>query len=170
MGYEGKRTTVYTNFGKYLPGRQKIVYLRELPMVYWRLRQVSLFLYRKPQELNSREKDLVSYLVKESPEVRKCFCLFQRFREMIEDKEGMGSIKWVEDAMDSSIKELRSFAQKILNDYSVVQNAICLPRSNEQVEEQIKKLKMIKRQMYGRAGFNLLRKRLVLENNLNLYH
>jgi transposase len=44
-----------------------------------------------------------------------------------------------------------------------IQNALTMPWSNGQVEGQINKLKMIKRQMYGRASFGLLRKKLLLD-------
>jgi len=46
-----------------------------------------------------------------------------------------------------------------------VKNALTLPWRNGQVKGQINKLKSIKRQMYGRDSFNLLRKRLLLNSS-----
>jgi transposase len=60
------------------------------------------------------------------------------------------------------IKELKSFSSGLMSDFIAVKNALTLPWSNGQVEGQINKLKTIKRQMYGRASFDLLRKRLLL--------
>lgn len=154
----------YENIGKYIPKRGRVIYPKEMPQVYWKASQVSLLLYRKENKLHNRDKDLISYLIKESPEIETCYYLFQRFREMLENKDSDSLSKWVDDAMSSSIKELHSFGQGVLNDFSAVKNAISLPWSNGQVEGQVNKLKMIKRQMFGRASFNLLRKRLVCDN------
>ncbi|WP_407654246.1 hypothetical protein [Chitinophaga sancti] len=49
------------------------------------------------------------------------------------------------------------------SDFSVVENAMLLPWSNGQVEVQINKMKTLKRQLYGRASFALLRKMLILQ-------
>ncbi len=61
-----------------------------------------------------------------------------------------------------SLRELKGFAGGLLSDYQAVENALTLPWSNGQVEGQVNKLKTIKRQMYGRASFELLRKRMIL--------
>jgi len=57
---------------------------------------------------------------------------------------------------------LRSFATGIRNDLQAVINGLTLPWSSGKVEGTVNKIKMIKRQMYGRAGFDLLRKRVIL--------
>ncbi len=61
----------------------------------------------------------------------------------------------------TSPHELTVFAQGLLRDYEAVQGALRLEWSNGQVEGQVNHLKMIKRQMYGRAGFALLRQRVL---------
>ena len=71
---------------------------------------------------------------------------------------------WIDEISGTNLKELKSFAKGLLSDITAVTNAVSLSWSNGQVEGQINKLKTVKRQMYGRAGFNLLRKRLVLQN------
>jgi transposase len=58
---------------------------------------------------------------------------------------------------------MATFANGLLRDYQSIKNAISLPWSNGPVEGNVNKLKTIKRQMYGRASFDLLRKRLVLK-------
>lgn len=134
LGYEGKTTQGYANISKYMAKREKIEYPKDLPLVYWRPAQVSLMLYRNANELHNKDRELVSYLIKESHEIETCYCLFQRFRAMLVNKDGDSLRKWVEDAMAGSIKELRSFGQGILNDFSAVRNALSLPWSNGQVE------------------------------------
>jgi transposase len=54
-----------------------------------------------------------------------------------------------------------SFAKGIKQDLIAVTNALTLPWSNGQTEGQVNRLKLIKRQMYGRANFDLLRKRVL---------
>ena len=60
-----------------------------------------------------------------------------------------------------SCKSLKSFANGLRSDLAAVRNALSMPWSNGQVEGQINRLKFIKRQMYGRAKLDLLRKRVL---------
>jgi transposase len=69
--------------------------------------------------------------------------------------------RWLKEAQDSGIAELRSLAVGILRDFDAVRAALTLPYSNGQTEGQVNKLKNIKRQMYGRADFDLLRRRVL---------
>ena len=63
--------------------------------------------------------------------------------------------------MDNGITELRQFAKGLVQDQAAVQTALSLPWSSGQVEGQVNRLKLIKRQMYGRANFDLLRRRIL---------
>jgi transposase len=76
---------------------------------------------------------------------------------MIRSKVGSGLEVWIKDAASSL---MASFARGIAADQRAVAAAIVEPWSNGQTEGQITKLKMIKRQMYGRANLDLLRARL----------
>jgi hypothetical protein len=59
------------------------------------------------------------------------------------------------------LQELTAFAKSLKHDLNAVFAALSLPWSNGQVEGQVNRLKLIKRQMYGRAGFDLLRLRVM---------
>lgn len=50
------------------------------------------------------------------------------------------------------------------SDYDAVNNTVVTPYSNGQVEGQVNKLKNIKRRMYGKAGFELLRRMIVFKS------
>jgi transposase len=67
---------------------------------------------------------------------------------------------WLKEAEASESGELRSFADGLKQDQAAVQAAIAEPWSNGPVEGQVNRLKVIKRSMYGRAGFALLRARV----------
>ncbi len=83
--------------------------------------------------------------------------LLDRFQQMIRSKAGCALEAWIRDATGSL---LASFATGIVADKQAVAAAIVEPWSNGQTEGHITKLKMIKRQMYGRANLDLLRARL----------
>jgi transposase len=68
---------------------------------------------------------------------------------------------WLEHCDQSGIPELVRFAQGIRRDYAAVEAAVRYPWSQGQTEGQINRLKMLKRQMYGRAGFALLCQRVL---------
>ncbi|EDP94122.1 transposase [Kordia algicida OT-1] len=67
--------------------------------------------------------------------------------------------------MNSGIKEVISFAKGVIADYDAIKNAVNLPWNNGPVEGSVNKLKTLKRQMYGRASSELLKRRLVLNNS-----
>lgn len=78
------------------------------------------------------------------------------------EKSGVTKLRqWIAKSSTSGLKEIAPFAKGLLADYPAVENALTLPWSNGPVEGNVNRLKMIKRQMYGRAGFDLLRKRVV---------
>ena len=68
---------------------------------------------------------------------------------------------WLEEASASRSPELRSFAEGLRGDYGAVRAALSEHWSNRQVEGQINRLKLLKRQMYGRANLDLLKRRAV---------
>jgi transposase len=69
---------------------------------------------------------------------------------------------WLAAIEADDIPELHTFARGIRQDYTAVRNGLTLPHNSGACEGNVNKLKTIKRQMYGRAGFSLLRKRILL--------
>lgn len=63
--------------------------------------------------------------------------------------------------MRSKLKEFESFARGLSEDYEAVRNALRYSWSSGQLEGQVNRLKLIKRQMYGRGKFDLLRARML---------
>lgn len=91
----------------------------------------------------------------------EAYTLGQRFTEMVRERQPESLLPWLEDVGKSKISALVSFAKGIKQDLAAVTNALSLPWSNGQTEGQVNRLKLIKRQMYGRANFDLLRKRVI---------
>ncbi len=92
--------------------------------------------------------------------------LLQSFHIMVRNKQHMMLDCWLEQAQRSGITEMRSFALGIYRDYDAVKAAILLPWSQGQTEGHVNKLKTVKRMMYGRAGFALLRQRMLQYNGV----
>lgn len=68
---------------------------------------------------------------------------------------------WIDDAIDTNLVSIMRFARTLHRDIDAVRNAIEMPWSNGQAEGQINRLKTLKRAMYGRAGPELLRARML---------
>jgi len=94
-------------------------------------------------------------------DVAEAYSLGQRFICMIRDRQPDALLPWLEDALKSGMDTLKGFVCGIQQDLAAVRNALSLPWSNGQTEGQVNRLKLIKRQMYGRANFDLLRKRVI---------
>jgi transposase len=70
-------------------------------------------------------------------------------------------VGWTERAKASGVAELKAFAVKLLQDTEAVVAAMVLSYSQGQTEGRINKLKLVKRSMYGRGKFDLLRQRVL---------
>ena len=96
-----------------------------------------------------------------SQALAEAYVLTQRFLTMARERGGDGLDQWLRDAQASGIPQLVTFAAGLQRDYAAVKAGLTLEWSNGQTESQIQRLKLLKRQMYGQAGFPLLRKRVV---------
>ena len=82
---------------------------------------------------------------------------------MVKQQEADKLEQWLKDAVASGVRSFISFANGIRQDFSAVYNALSSIWSNGQTEGQVNRLKFIKRLMYGRANFDLLRKRVLYQ-------
>jgi transposase len=81
--------------------------------------------------------------------------------QMLWERQVGAPLTWLENAEQSAVSEIHSFATGLRQDAAAVTGALTYAWSNGQVEGQINKLKLIKRQMYGRAKLDLLQARLL---------
>ncbi len=95
------------------------------------------------------------------PEFEHVFHLSERFTQMVRDQLAAAFDEWMTDAHASSIREVRQFARNLRNDEAAIRAALEHPWSQGQVEGQVHRLKLVKRSMYGRANFDLLRLRVM---------
>jgi len=112
------------------------------------------------------ERFYLQTLLDNITELRMVRKLVQIFKTML--ARGCGNIRrWVEFVICSKHKlvGLKSFARGLLRDIEAVQNGIRMTWSNGMVEGHVNRIKSIKRQMYGRASFELLRKKVILSQS-----
>ena len=88
--------------------------------------------------------------------------LTMRFKGILRGAQSDPLDAWIDSAIESEIIPIVRFARTLRRDIDAVRNTIELPWSNRQAEGQINRLKTLKRAMYGRAGPELLRSRMLL--------
>ena len=87
--------------------------------------------------------------------------LVRGFTRIVRERSSAKFNEWLRSAMRSKLREFVSFARGLSEDYTAVINALRYEWSNGQLEGQVNRLKLIKRDMYGRAKFDLLRARVL---------
>ena len=124
-------------------------------------RSASLLL-KKPDELDDQDRVFVEALFQRCPEVAVAANLAREFVAMAHHRRGHALDDWIQRAWNRATpRTLRAFATGLRSDYDAVKAALTTSWSNGQVEGQVNRLKLIKRQMYGRAKFDLLRQRVL---------
>jgi transposase len=111
--------------------------------------------------LTSEELLALLTLRQTHPEVDRTYDLVQQFAQMLRTRTGEHLDGWLAEVADSQIPELQSFTLGIERDKPAVVAGLTLPHSNGIVEGKVNKLKLLKRMGYGRAGFPLLRQRVL---------
>jgi transposase len=123
--------------------------------------QVAWLLVQQPADLTEDEHVALDKLQKAVGEIATAYTLAQDFVHMVRERTVDALADWIARAAASCVAELSSFATGLQRDLAAVTAGLSLPWSNGQVEGQINRLKLIKRTMYGRASFDLLRKRVL---------
>jgi Transposase and inactivated derivatives len=123
-------------------------------------RAVGLMLSR-PIDLTDEERMALKQVCQIHPHVNHLKALFQQFAQMLRDRRGEELDQWLYAAFHSGLPELRAFVKKLRQDQQAVQIGLVLKWNNGVVEGNVNRLKFLKRSMYGRANFDLLRLRVL---------
>ncbi|MFC7585762.1 transposase [Nonomuraea antimicrobica] len=86
----------------------------------------------------------------------------RQFAEMMTHRHGQNLEAWMTAVLGDDLPELHSFVAGLRRDQDAVNAGLTLPYSSGPVEGHVNRTKMLKRQMYGRANPDLLRKRILL--------
>jgi transposase len=124
------------------------------------LRAARLFL-AKPEDRRSSDHTLLARLLRLDPVMPRTYRHVQTFCRMVRERRGHKFDAWIAAVQQTGVKELRAFAKGLLKDAAAVRAGLSLVWSNGPTEGFIHRLKLIKRQAYGRAGVDYLRHRIL---------
>jgi len=162
QGYTGSRMTVE----RFLLGLRDLEQQGHLPV---RLsapvemtphRAVGLLL-KRAEERTEEETQALLRVAQIHPDIALTQRLMQQFLQMVRERQGQELDQWLQAAFHSAVPEWRAFVRKLRQDQAAVQAGMLLKWNNGPVEGHINRLKFVKRSMYGRANFDLLRLRVL---------
>jgi transposase len=110
---------------------------------------------------SSEARMYIEHLTQVDRSIAQAYHLSQTFLTLVRERRGHELEAWMSETMRSGNEALARFAQSLQEDLTAVKAGLTLPWSNGPVEGQITRLKLLKRQGYGRAGFPLLRQRVM---------
>ncbi len=124
-------------------------------------RWVVWLVLRHPADRTTEHRAYLSRLCRSDASTELVVSACQRFAAILRERRGADLDAWSKEAEESGSGELQSFVRSIRQDWAAVVAGLSLEISNGQTEGQVNRLKTIKRQMYVRAKFDLLRKRVL---------
>jgi transposase len=152
-GYAGKRAMV----ARFVAGWRKTS-KATLPNAPQRVspKHAAILVTRPAGQMKDEQQQLFDRIATQCPDVINLRQIALGFRNALAADDSTQLRSWIEGAKHSEFGAVVRFAYGLQKDISAVAAAVDTPWSTGQVEGQINRLKMIKRQMYGRAGFELL--------------
>ena len=123
-------------------------------------KQLTWLLLQEPAQLLAVDNDVLKRVCQDD-NIAQVYPLLQQFRTMVRQHCTALLDPWLAACAMSHIPDLETFGQGIRHDYAAVRAALETHWSNGQTEGQVNRLKLLKRQMYGRANFDLLRLRVL---------
>jgi transposase len=172
QGYRGSYATVarYAQRLRQAQGlapRQPTPVVHPLPIVaepqrgHLTPRGTAWLVLRRPETRTPEEEQQLAQLTAQQAELAEAVTLARDFAELVRTRQPERLDGWLIRASTSAVSALQRFAQGLRDDYAAVKAGVTVPWSNGPVEGHINRLKMLKRQMFGRAGLDLLCHRFV---------
>ena len=131
------------------------------PAVRLTVTQAVRVLLLVPDQLTAEQQAQLQHLRQASPLVEQAYTLAHQFQTIVRERRGNEFPKWLEEAQASEVPGLHGFVNSLKKDLAAVTAGVTLPWSNGPTEGHINRLKQIKRQMYGRAKLDLLKRRIM---------
>jgi transposase len=116
---------------------------------------------RRASDRTDEERDQLDQVQQQDAIIAQIATLADDFTTMVRERLSGQLGDWLETVQASAYASLKSLATGIGQDLLAVRAALELPYSNGQTEGQVTRLKLLKRQMYGRANLDLLRQRVL---------
>jgi transposase len=125
------------------------------------VREAVGLLLRHHDDLTVEQQVTRTRVCQAHPEISQTEAVLSRFRQVLHDHDPHALAPWLEAAEQSGVQEIRAFVTKLRQDLPAVQAAVTFSWSQGQVEGQVNRVKLLKRSMYGRAKFDLLKQRVL---------
>lgn len=169
QGFRGSRSTVYkavVQLRQELHPPSPLLAPKPEPVPTLRVTPQQLASWVFVPNLSELKQELFQKALALHPIIELATRLAQDFIMFVRQQKPLHLVPWIEAVQFTEVGALKQFAQGLLRDFEAVYAACCQPWSNGQVEGQVNRLKFIKRQMYGRANFDLLRLRVLYSGTL----
>ncbi|WP_457033997.1 transposase, partial [Kitasatospora sp. P5_F3] len=128
-----------------------------------KVREVTRLILTHPDNRPEADRVVLKELRNRSADLDATCDLIARFASILVNRRGQEELEqWTTDAEGSVLPELRAFATGLRKDWDAVMAGLTLRWNSGPVEGHVNRIKMIKRQMFGRAKLDLLRKRVLL--------
>jgi transposase len=124
-------------------------------------RQATWLVFRHPDKTTDREASLLHRLRQLSPAVAETIALGQTFAHLLRRRCAVRLEEWLTQAAQSPLRPFQRLAKSFRRDLDAITAGLTLPWSTGPVEGHINRLKMVKRQMFGRAKLDLLASRFL---------
>jgi transposase len=141
--------------------RQPLPVVAESPYQSLTPRRATWLVLRREEQRTNNETQQLAQLRAQHAEVDEAITLAQDFATLVRQRQPTQLDPWLKRATTSTLEALRRFAKGLYEDYDAVKAGVTLPWSTGPVEGHINRLKMLKRQMFGRARLDLLSRRFV---------
>ena len=155
-GYTGSYSVVRSYLDQRRPAKEP---LPEAPPT---VRDVTGWLTRRPDSLTEDDQTRLKAVLDRCSELQAASGQVRTFAAMLTQLTGQDLPQWISDARAASLPGISSFAKGLEQDLDAVTHGLTTPWNSGPVEGRVNHIKMIKRQMFGRAGLPLLRKRVLL--------
>lgn len=141
--------------------------IRPNPLLALSAQQITWLFFRKQEDLKQEELEYLRLFRQASQSVELTYQLVNVFLHMVRERTGEQLDGWLEAAQASYLNAFQSFVTGVQQDKDAVLAGLLLPWSNGPLEGNVNRLKLIKRSMYGRAEFDLLKFRVLYQSKKN---
>ena len=161
-GYKGSTSILrgYTTQQRKIIKAENEYALRNTELI--QRKDVISLIFRPIEKAKNITAEQAERIFREYPVVGEIYGIIHSFREIMFTKQADKLDSWIETALQLGIREINSFVMGIIRDLEAVKNGITLKYNNGLAEGSVNKLKVIKRIMYGRSSFKLLRNKILL--------
>jgi transposase len=159
LGYPGGELAVQRYLAQFRRGRSHAARPAGKPPS---VRQVTSWIMTCPDDLDKRDEAKLRGIRRRDPDLDRLTRHVRAFAAMMTGRHGDRLDAWITAVEHDTLPPLAAFATHLRRDLDAVRNGLTLPYSSGPVEGNINRLKMLKRQMFGRASLDLLRKRVLL--------